>query len=412
MSPISACYALNLSEDRINSCNCHNTLNDYMTEVTEYLIELAADPAELSAAAERITARQKLIKARIATLMKSGSTAQSTGIARTRQIEIQNCLDKLDVHDFATGADAEKFISTLRTARTDHVATLPKAHQAEGDEILARTAKKFLANDVKLTFQRLGLETKTTEQLISAIEDNFSSKLSIFQELRKPHDVTFDPSKGLSTYFNELQEASRHSFRQVERMARRKAAEAAKTANVKEEPEVSIVAEESYKPADGEAIKASELNDLYAATLGYLTVCRVYPNVGIRLCDSIDECANAQEVFVKAKTLLDRLPSSVTSEESVALAGKTSEKSSKPSDELAAMQKSIRTLTDKVNAISNAVVPAKDSNKSNGKGGQGHWKNKKGKNNGNNNKSSNNQSESKAGCASTKDDDQVFRLES
>ena len=106
-------------------------------------------------------------------------------------------MDKLEVHDFSAGSDSEQFISTLRTARTDHVATLPKAHQAEGDEILARTAKKFLANDVKVTFQRLGLETRTIEQLISAIEDNFSSKLSIFQELRKPHDVTFNASKGL-----------------------------------------------------------------------------------------------------------------------------------------------------------------------------------------------------------------------
>ena len=47
MSPISACYALNLSEDRINAINCHNTLNDYMSEVAEYFVELSSDPTEL-----------------------------------------------------------------------------------------------------------------------------------------------------------------------------------------------------------------------------------------------------------------------------------------------------------------------------------------------------------------------------
>ena len=281
---------------------------------------LTGTETETADARSQIKDRLALLRDTLASLQSSGSSTNNPSVLdRARTLEIQNCLANEAVHDFSKGEDAELFISAIRTAHADHVLSLPKAQQAAGDEILCRAAKKCLANDVKSAMMRLNVETISTAQLIAVIEENFASKLSIFQELRKPHDVAYDASKGLGSYFNELQEASRHSFRQVERLFRKEAAKnAAANAGraVKTEPEVEEVNSSSTKtdpPASSEIVKASELNDLYAATLGYLTVCRVYPQIGISMTDNIDECRTAQQVFVRAKSLLDRLPTSVTS---------------------------------------------------------------------------------------------------
>ena len=258
----------------------------------------------------------------------------------------------------------------------------------------------------------MNLETLSTSQLITVIEENFASKLSIFQELRKPHDVQYDPTKGLGPYFNELQEASRHSFRQVERLFRKEAAkDSAKEAGTAVKPEPAEVQEvtptptqPTDPPAPAEIVKASELNDLYAATLCYLPVCRVYPQIAIQMTGDIDECRTAQHVFQRAKSLLDRLPKSVTSESSATLAGRSFDKKPAPKSDNSNMEKSIKTLTDQISKLVNAVsAPTKDSNKDSNKDSKDNNGNRNGRwgNKGNKGKSNS----SKAGIATTKAND-------
>jgi hypothetical protein len=93
-------------------------------------------------------------------------------------------------------------------------------------------------------------------------------------------------------------------------------------------------------PAPTEIVKASELKDLYAATLGYLTVCRVYPQIAIQMTGDIDEFRTVQHVFQRAKSLLDRLPKSVISESSAALAGRSLDKKPAPKSDKSNMEKS------------------------------------------------------------------------
>ena len=87
-----------------------------------------------------------------------------------------------------------------------------------------------------------------------------------------------------------------------------------------------------------------------------LTVCRVYPEIGISMTDNIDECRTAQQVFVRAKSLLDPLPTSVTSEGSAAFAGKTYDKKNAPKSDIASVKKSIKALTDQISKLVNAVA--------------------------------------------------------
>ena len=396
-------YVLDLPEDRVKRCSCRTTLNDYLIDLAEHSMSSGTEDTDLQA---RIKARFELLRECIAKLQSSGSGNNLPVIDRARTLEIQNCLAHEAVHDFTTGDDAELFISAIRNAHADQVLTLPKGQQSAGDEILCRAAKKCLSTDVKSAIQRLNIETVTTAQLIAVIEENFASKLSIFQELRKPHDVQYDSAKGLGAYFNELQEASRHSFRQVERLFRKEAAkgsgkEASATIKPEPVPEVQEVNSTPTQPtvptAPAEIFKASELNDLYAATLGYLTVCRVYPKIAIQMTGDIDECRTAQHVFQRAKSLLDRLPKSVTSEESAALAGRTYDKKQAPKSDSANMEKSMKTLADQISKLVNVIAPssnsAKDSSKdSKDNNGKRRWSNK-----GNKGKSNN----SKAGAAAT-----------
>ena len=393
-------YVLDLPDDRVKRCSCRTTLNDYLIDLAEYSMSSGTEDTDLQA---RIKARFELLRECIAKLQSSGSSNNLPVIDRARTLEIQNCLAHEAVHDFTTGDDAELFISAIRNAHADQVLTLPKGQQSAGDEILCRAAKKCLSTDVKSAIQRLNIETVSTAQLIAVIEENFASKLSIFQELRKPHDVQYDSAKGLGPYFNELQEASRHSFRQVERLFRKEAAkdsskEAGATIKPEPVPEVQLVNSTPTQPtAPAEIVKASELNDLYAATLGYLTVCRVYPKIAIQMTGDIDECRTAQHVFQRAKSLLDRLPKSVTSEESAALAGRTYDKKQAPKSESANMEKTMKTLADQISKLVHVISPGKDSAKDSSKdskdnNGKRRWHNK-----GNKGKSNN----SKAGAAAT-----------
>ena len=397
-------YVLDLPDNRVKRCSCRTTLNDYLIDLAEYSMSSGTEDTDLQT---RIKARFGLLRECIAKLQSSGSGNNLPVIDRARTLEIQNCLAHEAVHDFTTGDDAELFISAIRNAHADQVLTLPKAQQSAGDEILCRAAKKCLSTDVKSAIQRLNIETVSTSQLIAVIEENFASKLSIFQELRKPHDVQYDSAKGLGPYFNELQEASRHSFRQVERLFRKEAAkdtgkEAGATVKPEPVPEVQEVnsppTQPPVLPAPTEIVKASELNDLYAATLGYLTVCRVYPKIAIQMTGDIDECRTAQQVFQRAKSLLDRLPKSITSEESAALAGRTYDKKQAPKSDSANMEKSIKSLADQISKLVNVVAPNKDSAKDSSKdskdnnGKRGRWGNK-----GNKGKSN----YSKAGAAAT-----------
>jgi hypothetical protein len=398
-------YVLDLPETRVKRCSCSTTLNDYLIDLAEHSMSLSGSETEMQ---DQVKARFALLRECLAQLQSSGSSKNPSVLDRARTLEIQNCLAHEAVHDFTQGDDAELFISAIRTAHADHVLSLPKAHQSAGDEVLCRAAKKCLSTDVKSAILRMNLETRSTSQLITVIEENFASKLSIFQELRKPHDVQYDSTKGLGPYFNELQEASRHSFRQVERLFRKEAAkDSAKEAGTAVKPEPASEVQEvtppptqpTDPPASTEIVKASELNDLYAATLGYLTVCRVYPQIAIQMTGDIDECRTAQHVFQRAKSLLDRLPKSVTSESS-ALAGRSFDKKPAPKSDNSNMEKSIKTLTDQISKLVNAVsAPTKDPNKDskdNNGNRNGKWGNK-----GNKGKSN----FSKAGVATTKADD-------
>jgi len=404
-------YVLDLPETRVKRCSCSTTLNDYLIDLAEHSMSLSGTDNSPETQ-DRVKARFALLRECLAQLQSSGSSKNPSVLDRARTLEIQNCLAHEAVHDFTQGDDAELFISAIRTAHADHVLSLPKAHQSAGDEVLCRAAKKCLSTDVKSAILRMNLETLSTSQLITVIEENFASKLSIFQELRKPHDVQYDPTKGLGPYFNELQEASRHSFRQVERLFRKEAAkDSAKEAGTAVKPEPAEVQEvtptptqPTDPPAPAEIVKASELNDLYAATLGYLTVCRVYPQIAIQMTGDIDECRTAQHVFQRAKSLLDRLPKSVTSESSATLAGRSFDKKPAPKSDNSNMEKSIKTLTDQISKLVNAVsAPTKDSNKDSSKDSKDNNGNRNGRwgNKGNKGKSNS----SKAGIATTKAND-------
>lgn len=161
------------------------------------------------------------------------------------------------------------------------------------------------------------------------MESMYSSKLSIFQYLKRTHDVKYDKRKGLQTYVSELTEAQRQAFRHVERLKLR----SAKTdAAVTDDSNAETTAGASVKIETGTssetstckcAVKAHEFSDLTAACLAYLKITEIYPTVALKLCDQIDDCRTAQDVYNKAKLLIDRLPSNMTSEDSTAFGAKS-----------------------------------------------------------------------------------------
>lgn len=275
----------------------------------------------------KAAAQQKLMVAQLG--KPEAKPATSSNITPSHLVEIRHAFDNEKECDLSDADEVEVWIRKILQAKEDFVDHLPVTQQPEAEATLARTARKYFSNEVRQSFSRQKLQINTVTQLVEAMESMYSSKLSIFQYLKRTHDVKYDKRKGLQTYVSELTEAQRQAFRHVERLKLR----SAKTdAAVTDDSNAETTAGASVKIETGTssetstckcAVKAHEFSDLTAACLAYLKITEIYPTVALKLCDQIDDCRTAQDVYNKAKLLIDRLPSNMTSEDSTAFGAKS-----------------------------------------------------------------------------------------
>ena len=335
----------------------------------------------------KAAAQQKLMVAQLG--KPEAKPAASSNITPSHLVEIRHAFDHEKECDLSDADEVEAWIRKILQAKEDFVDHLSDVQQPEAEALLARTARKYFSNEVRQSFSRQKLQITTVAQLVEAMESMYCSKLSIFQYLKRTHDVKYDKRKGLQTYVSELTQAQRQAFRHIERLKLRSAktdaaviddSTAETTACVPVKIETGTRAETSTCKC---AVKAHEFSDLTAACLAYLKITEIYPTVALKLCDSIDECRTAQDVFNKAKLLIDRLPSNLTSEDSTAFGAKNGNWNKKGSKDgqnekkKPSIEATLQSICDRLSSLEGKKPAPKaddDDSKKNKKQG---WKGKK-----------------------------------
>ena len=238
-------------------------------------------------------------------------------------------------------------------------------------------------NEVRQSFSRQNLLITTVDQLVEAMESMYCSKLSIFQYLKRTHDVKYVKSRGLQAYISELTEAQRQAFRHIERLKLRAARDEVEdlTADYKTSTK-AVKTEVEARPENTKckcAVKAHEFSDLTAACLAYLKISELFPAVALKLCDQIDECRTAQDVYNKAKLLIDRLPSSMTNEDSTAFGAKNgdwnkkSSKNGQNEKKKPSLESTLQSILDRLSNLE-GKKPAPESDEANSKKNKKQWK--------------------------------------
>jgi len=307
----------------------------------------------------------------------------TTSMTPSYLVEIRQAFELEKETDLRDPDQCEIWIRKIRQAKSDFVDHLQEHLKPDAEALLARTARKYFSNEVRQSFQRQNLPVNTVAELTEAMETMYSSKLSVFQYMKLVHEVKYTKGKGLQTFISELTTAQRRAFRHVERLHRQRA----KVEIVKVE-ETATTAASVVKKEPGEtgtrcstctcAIKAHEFSDLTAACLAYLKVSELYPNVALKLCDTIDECETAQDVYNKSKILIDRLPANMTNEDSSAYGAKSgnwTKKSNGQPEKKPSLESQLKTICDRLNTIEGKKQepktegePSKKHNKSKNRG--------------------------------------------
>jgi hypothetical protein len=206
-------------------------------------------------------------------------TKVATTLTPSHLVEIRHAFDLEKETDFSDADQVEIWIGKIRQAKTDLVDHLADSLKPEAEALLARTARKYFSNEVRQSFDRQNFTVNTVDTLIEAMETMYSSKLSVFQYLKRTHEVKYVKSKGLQFYINELAQAQRRAFRHVERLQRQVAktteivddAETGDTA-IKKEDKSSSSTPIKNKSACSCLVKAHDFSNLTAACLAYLKV--------------------------------------------------------------------------------------------------------------------------------------------
>jgi hypothetical protein len=295
-------------------------------------------------------------------------TKVPTTLTPSHLVEIRHAFDLEKETDFSDGDQVEIWIGKIRQAKTDLVDHLADSLKPEAEALLARTARKYFSNEVRQSFDRQNLPVNTVDTLIEAMETMYSSKLSVFQYLKRTHEVKYVKSKGLQAYIHELHEAQRRAFRHVERLQRQVAktteivddAETGDTA-IKKEDKSSSSTPIKNKSACSCLVKAHDFSNLTAACLAYLKVSELYPNVAMKLCDQIDDCRTAQDVYNKAKILIDRFPVEMTSEASTAFAS-WNKKSNGQNDKKPTIESTLQSISDRLKNLEDKKDEVKGDN--------------------------------------------------
>ena len=295
-------------------------------------------------------------------------TKVATTLTPSHLVEIRHAFDLEKETDFSDADQVEIWIGKIRQAKTDLVDHLDDSLKPDAEALLARTARKYFSNEVRQSFDRHSLPVNTIDTLIEAMETMYSSKLSVFQYLKRTHEVKYVKSKGLQAYINELAQAQRRAFRHVERLQRQVAkttetvgdAEAGDT-SIKKEDKSSSGTPIKSKSACSCLVKAHDFSNLTAACLAYLKVSELYPNVAMKLCDQIDDCKTAQDVYNKAKILIDRFPVEMTSEGSTAFAS-WNNKSNVQNDKKPTIESTLQSISDRLKNLEDKNDEVKGDN--------------------------------------------------
>jgi hypothetical protein len=107
--------------------------------------------------------------------------------------------------------------------------------------------------------------------------------------------------------------------------------------------------------------EAARRRNLTAACLAYLKVSELYPNVAMKLCDQIDDCRTAQDVYNKAKILIDRFPVEMTSEASTAFAS-WNKKSNRQNDKKPTIESTLQSISDRLKNLEDKNDEVKGDN--------------------------------------------------
>ena len=336
-------------------------LQKWQDQLLDFTIKNLGDEGEMENV--RLTANQlKLIAEQ---LKKVDPPAKvTTNLTPSYLVEIRHAFELEKETDLSDADQVELWIRKIRQAKTDFVDHLDNSCKAEAEALLARTARKYFSNEVRASFNRQNLPVNTVDSLIDAMEAMYSSKLSVFQYLKRVHEVNYEKSKGLQAYVNELSEAQRRAFRHVERLQRHAAKsieivdEDGTAVHVKQEVKSSSSTPATKKSACSCLVKAHDFSNLTAACLAYLKVSELYPHVAMKLCDQIDTCKTAQDVYNKSKVLIDRFPAEMTSEGFNVYGAKSSSWKEKSNGHLAKKP----TLESKLQSIMDRLKNIEDEN--------------------------------------------------
>ena len=381
--PAAPVFLLAMPSDSINNASRQN-LQDWSSQLIEFISDnWRTTDQDVVAQVETAQSQQKLMLTKLKSC--DPPSRSSTSMTPSYLVEIRQAFELEKETDLREPDQCEMWIRKIRQAKSDYVDHLDENLKQDAEALLARTARKYFSNDVRQSFMRQNLPVNTVAQLTEVMETMYSSKLSVFQYLKLVHEVKYTKSKGLQGYISELTEAQRRAFRQVERLNRQRA-----KVEIVDVEETAQTAAAAVKQEPGEtgtkcstcscAIKAHEFSDLTAACLAYLKVTELHPNVAVQLCNDIDDCKTAQDVYNRAKLLIDRLPKHMTSEDGAAYGAKTgnwTKKSNNQSDKKVSIESQIKTIVDRLNSIEGEKQnsktegePAKKKNKKGKKQGQ------------------------------------------
>jgi len=346
-------------------------LQKWQDQLLDFTIKNLGDEGEEENV--RLTANQlKLIAEQLKKIDPPAKTVTTTATP-SHLVEIRHAFELEKETDLSDADQVELWIRKIRQAKTDFVDHLSDSCKAEAEALLARTARKYFSNEVRQSFDRQNLPVNTVETLIEAMETMYSSKLSVFQYLKRVHEVKYVKSKGLLAFVNELSEAQRRAFRHVERLQRHAAKaievidEDGKPVHIKQEDKSSSSTPAQRKQACSCLVKAHDFSHLTAACLAYLKVSELYPHVAMKLCDSIDDCKTAQDVYNKAKVLIDRFPAAMTSEDSNVFGAKSSswtKKSNGQNDKKPTLESTLQSIVDRLKNLEEKKDEAKNDDQS------------------------------------------------
>jgi hypothetical protein len=380
--PAAPVWLLAMPSESISNA-CRANLQDWISQLTEFTASnWKTTDQNVAAQVETAYGQMKLMNTK---LKSCDPPSRPTSMTPSHLVEIRQAFELEKETNLREPDECEIWIRKIRQAKADYVDHLEEHLKPDAEALLARTARKYFSNDVRQSFARQNLAVNTVAKLTEAMETMYSSKLSVFQYLKLVHEVKYTKSKGLQGYISELTEAQRRAFRHVERLNRQRA-----KVKIVDTEEPTTTATPVMKKEPGEpgtecstcscAVKAHEFSDLTAACLAYLKVTELHPNVALQLCNEIDDCRTAQDVYNRAKVLIDRFPKHLTSEDAAAYGAKSgnwTKKSGNQPEKKVSLEAQLKSIVDRLNSIEgekqNAKTegdPAKKKNNFKGKKGQ------------------------------------------